>query len=127
MCFFRFSRYSSLFRYPRLTHCAAKLADLGGTAGKPFPQQQRYSRLSIFNAGLALLMVTALLQAPSSHAYEQGSIQQCQSYRDQIERYTDRRRQGGSASQMRNWLKKRNLYNTLYSKYNCKAHRRYLK
>ncbi|MEH6472882.1 MAG: hypothetical protein V7752_16705 [Halopseudomonas sp.] len=63
------------------------------------------------------------LAASTSYGSEPGSAKRCQSITKQIQHYTDKRRQGGSASQMQSWRKKRSDYNKLYSQFNCKRHR----
>ncbi|MEH6650096.1 MAG: hypothetical protein V7707_08750 [Motiliproteus sp.] len=74
----------------------------------------------------AAFLSFALATNPGVSA-ESGSLQQCQSIKDSIQRYTDKRRRGGSSAQMSGWQKKRNHYNRLYSRYDCKRHRRNLK
>lgn len=70
----------------------------------------------ILISGLSLL-----LSAPSSYSGEQGALKRCQTIKDKIQQYTNKRRQGGNAAKMQNWQKKRNNYSSLYFKYNCKT------
>ncbi|MEH6823475.1 MAG: hypothetical protein V7629_06140 [Motiliproteus sp.] len=77
----------------------------------------------MFISGLCLL-----LNAPSGHSAEQdAALKHCQTIKDNIQRYTDKRRQGGNAAKMQNWRKKRNHYSTLYFKYDCKRYATALK
>lgn len=69
------------------------------------------------------LLLSLLLTDPAYAATEQGSLTRCQSIENNIQRYTEKRRQGGSSGQMNRWQKKRNHYKSLYSRYNCKKYR----
>ena len=53
-------------------------------------------------------------------------IQKCQRIKDKIDYYTDKRRQGGSASYMNSLANKRNDYKEKYSDNNCKKYRKHL-
>ncbi|RDE24929.1 hypothetical protein DV711_04935 [Motiliproteus coralliicola] len=72
----------------------------------------------------SLLLVLPLDTAVAS---EQADLKQCQRYRDLQQQYTEKRRRGGSKTQMRRWQQQRNHYSRLYSRHNCRVHRRYLK
>ncbi|WP_421862318.1 hypothetical protein [Motiliproteus sp.] len=73
-----------------------------------------------------LLSLVLGLSAETAVALEQGSLKECQRYRDLQQQYTEKRRRGGSKSQMRRWHQQRNHYSRLYSRHNCRIHRRYL-
>ena len=72
---------------------------------------------------LIISSVCLLLATPPSQGTEKGSLKRCQAINDKIQFYTDKRRHGGRSSAMQNWRKKRNNYNDLYFKNNCKMHR----
>lgn len=75
-----------------------------------------------------LIMLFPLLVAMSAYAgHEPGTLEQCQKIKDQIDRYTDLRRAGGTGRQMSNWQKRRNYYKDQYSEKDCMRHRNHLK
>jgi hypothetical protein len=73
------------------------------------------------------LVMSALAVSNSTFADEDGyKIQTCQRIKDKIDYYTEKRRQGGSASYMNSMAKKRNDYKDKYSANNCKKYRNHL-
>ena len=79
------------------------------------------------SAPLFVLLCLITLYPNAGYSYQQGTISQCQRIQDRIDRYTDKRRQGGSKAQMKRWQKSRNQAHSDYGRLNCKSQRRYLK
>ncbi len=67
---------------------------------------------------VVLTLTTALLGAGAARAVD-GSPEQCRRLKEQIERYTELRRTGGSASQMASWKRARSEAKAAYRNYNC--------
>ncbi len=70
-----------------------------------------------------LIFLLLLLLPATATTEEPGTLKQCQRVKDQIEKYTNLRRAGGSAKMMTYWQKKRNYYKGLYSEYHCSRFR----
>ena len=68
---------------------------------------------------LPLLLLLMLSWPTADASADPGTLKQCQRVKDRIEKYTQRRRAGGSAKMMAYWQKKRNYYKELYSEYHC--------
>ncbi len=73
-------------------------------------------------AGIAILAIAL----PTHATDRQGTLKQCQTIKDNIERYTNLRRQGGRSAQMSAWQKQRNGYKKRYAEYRCSVHRKTL-
>jgi hypothetical protein len=74
-----------------------------------------------------VFMISALTIISSTFADADAyKIQTCQRIKDKIDYYTEKRRQGGSASYMNSMAKKRNDYKEKYSNSNCKKYRNHL-
>lgn len=74
---------------------------------------------------LALCLLAPVCDAKTRS--DKGSFSQCQRIKTQIDRYTERRRHGGSRKQMYRWQQKRNDYRGRYGQLDCKRHRQSLK
>lgn len=75
----------------------------------------------------AFLILILSLASPYSTANEESLVRQCQSIKDNIDRYVKLKRKGGSGSQMNNWRKQINNYKNKYIKQDCKRVRARLK
>lgn len=72
---------------------------------------------------LATITFTATLLAVPVHTMAQdASLQQCQKWHSQIERYTDLRRAGGKAQQMEGWKRQRKVYEDKFKDARCRRH-----
>ncbi|WP_210397414.1 hypothetical protein [Motiliproteus sediminis] len=86
-------------------------------------RHQRAIRLLVVTLSLALLSPASSAQTRS----DKGSLKQCQSVKQRIDRYTAQRRHGGSRKQMQRWQALRNDYRQRYSQLDCKRYRQALK
>tara|TARA_B100001540_G_scaffold296839_1_gene298888 strand:- start:8381 stop:8629 length:249 start_codon:yes stop_codon:yes gene_type:complete len=76
--------------------------------------------------GLAVGLALALAAASPASAQE-ASLQQCQSLKERIERYTALRRKGGSASRMEGWKKQLRKAEARFRELDCRAYGRELR
>ena len=58
---------------------------------------------------------------------KQGTLEQCQYFKDKITNYEKLRRKGGSGNQMDSWRKKIHDYQDMMRDYNCNKYRNKLK
>ena len=74
---------------------------------------------------LSIILVTSFaLLSPDVFAGKQDEgLHVCQFYKDEIEKYEDLRRGGGSASEMDQWKKKKREYEEKFRNGNCSRHR----
>ncbi|MEP1469726.1 MAG: hypothetical protein ABJK25_02020 [Halieaceae bacterium] len=73
-----------------------------------------------------LLLIFCLPMGATTASAQSASLQQCQQYKDQIERYTSLRRNGGSGKQMDAWKRSRRDSEKAYSNHYCWRYRRQL-
>lgn len=73
------------------------------------------------------LGIVALGFSINSFAASDPNLGQCQHIKNQIERYTNLKRKGGSKNQMQHWQKSRNEYKKQYADQGCRSIRHKLK
>lgn len=65
------------------------------------------------------LLAFLCMMLPAIVPASQGAISSCQTVKDRIEQYSDKRRHGGSVRQMESWKRSRDHYAEKYTQYNC--------
>lgn len=78
---------------------------------------------AFITTAIAILM----LNTTPANAGSEQLIKKCQGYKNKIEKYTQLKRKGGSASAMSRYHNERNKYKDLFSEANCKKVRSKLK
>ena len=75
---------------------------------------------------IILLLILFLPMGAGTATAQSVSLQQCQQYKNQIDRYTGLRRNGGSGKQMDAWKRARRDSEKAYSNHYCWRYRRQL-
>jgi hypothetical protein len=108
-----------LIRRPLLTVGARRWPEYIDTQHREVPTMQH-----TYTHAVAVLLLALAIATPV--AAETATIAKCQSLKDRIERYTDMRRKGGSASQMQQWKEQVRASEQQFKRLECKDHRRKL-
>jgi len=65
------------------------------------------------------LLLSLFLAPLLSYAEPDVSLKDCQSWQDEIQYYTDLKREGGSERDIERWVSKRRKYQERYNHYEC--------